>query len=51
MNNQQKPIYSTWNSTQYYVPVWMGGYLGVEWIHVYVWLSPFTIHLTLSQNC
>ena len=21
-------LYSTWNSTQYYVPVWMGGWLG-----------------------
>ena len=22
-----------------------------EWIDVYVWLSPFTIHLKLSQYC
>ena len=22
-----------------------------EWIHVYVWLSPFVIHLKLSQHC
>ena len=24
---------------------------GGEWIHVYVWLSPFTVHLKLSQHC
>ena len=24
--------------------------LGGEWIHVYVWLSPFTVHLKLSQH-
>ena len=23
----------------------MGGELGGEWIHVYVWLSPFVVHL------
>ena len=26
------------------------GYVG-EWIHVYVWLSPFAVHLRLSQHC
>ena len=24
---------------------------GGEWIHVCVWLSPFTVHLKLSQHC
>ena len=24
---------------------------GGEWIHVYVWLSLFAIHLKLSQHC
>ena len=24
---------------------------GGEWIHVYVWLSPFAVHLKLSQHC
>ena len=24
---------------------------GGEWIHIYVWLSPFDIHLKLSQHC
>ena len=26
------------------------GNLGREWIYVYVWLSPFTVHLKLSQH-
>ena len=25
--------------------VWMGGEFGGEWIHAYVWLSPFAVHL------
>jgi len=24
---------------------------GGEWAHVYVWLDPFAVHLTLSQHC
>ena len=35
-------LYSTWNSAQCYVPAWMGGGFGGEWMCVYVWLSPFT---------
>ena len=31
-------------------PAWEEGF-GGEWIHVYVWLSPFTVHLKLSQHC
>ena len=34
-----------------YVAVLMGGEFGGEWICVYVWLSPFTVHLKLSQYC
>ena len=44
-------LYSTWNSTQCYLPAWMGKRFGGEWIHVYVWLSPFAVHLKLSQHC
>ena len=44
-------LYSTWNSAQCYVPAWMGKGLGGEWIHVYGWLSPFTVHLKLPQHC
>ena len=44
-------LYSTWNSAQCYVAVWIGGEFGGEWIHVYVWLSPFAIYLKPSQHC
>ena len=44
-------LYSTWNSAQCYVEAWMWGEFGGEWIHVYGWLSPFTVHLKLSQYC
>ena len=44
-------LYSTWNSAQCYVAAWIGGEFGGEWILVYVWLTPFAIHLTLSQHC
>ena len=42
-------LYSTWNSAQCYVAAWMGGEFGEEQIRVYVLLSPFTVHLKLSQ--
>ena len=42
---------STRNSVQWYVVAWMGGETGGEWIHVNVWLSPFAVHLRLSQHC
>ena len=41
---------STWNSAQCYVATWMGGEFGEEWVHVYVWLSRFTVHLKLPQH-
>ena len=44
-------LYSTWNSSQSYMATWMGREFGGEWIHVYVWLSPITIHLKQSQHC
>ena len=44
-------LHNTWNSAQYYVAIWMGGELGGEWIHVYGWLSFFTVYLKLSQHC
>ena len=31
-------------------PGWEAGLRG-EWIQGYVWLSPFVIHLKLSQHC
>ena len=44
-------LYSAWNSAQCHVAAWMGGEFGGEWIHVYVWLSTFALHLKLSQHC
>ena len=44
-------LYSTGNSAQCHVAAWIGGEFGEEWIHVYVWLSPFVVHLKLSQHC
>ena len=41
---------STWNAAQCYVAPWMGVGFGGEWIHAYVWLNPFTVHLKLSQH-
>ena len=41
----QGPPYSTGNSAQSYVAAWMEGEFGGEWIHVYVWLIPFAVHL------
>ena len=44
-------LHSTGTSAQCYVAAWMGGEFGRQWIHVYVRLSPFAIHLKLSQHC
>ena len=38
-------LYSTGNFAQCYVAALMGGEFGAEWIHVYVWLSRFAVHL------
>ena len=45
------PLYSTGNSAQCYVEAWMGGEFRVEWIHAYIWLSPFAVHLKLPPYC
>ena len=49
----QECLLHTWNSAQcyYYVPAWMRRGLRGEWIHVYVCLSPFAVHLQLPQHC
>ena len=44
-------LYSTGNSAQCYAAAWMGGEFKGECICVHVWLSPFAIHLKLSQQC
>ena len=30
---------------------WIGGEFGGEWIHGYVWQSPFALFLKLPQHC
>ena len=42
-------LYSTGNSAHCYVEAWMRGVFWGKWIHVYVWLSPFAVHLKLSH--
>ena len=44
-------LYSTGISAQCYAAAWIGGEFGEEWIHVYVWLSPFIVHQKLLQYC
>ena len=41
-------LYSMQNSAQCYTAARMGWHFGGEWLHVYVWLSPFAVHLKLS---
>ena len=42
-------LYSTWNSAQCFLAACRGGEFEGEWIHVYIWMSPFTVHLKLSH--
>ena len=42
---------NTGNSVQCYVAAWVGVELEGEWIQIYVGLSPFAVHLKLSQDC
>ena len=51
MDNQQGPADSAGHSAQCYVAAWMGEGFGGEWIHINVWVSPFTVHPKLSQHC
>jgi len=44
-------LHSTGNSAQCSVAAWMEGEFVGEWIHAYIWLSPFAVHLKLSQHC
>ena len=44
-------LYSTGNSARWYVAAWIQEEFGGEWIHVYVWLSPFAFLLKLPQLC
>ena len=42
--------FPTWNSVQCYLAAGMGEESRGEWIHVYVWLNPFVLHLKLSHR-
>ena len=44
-DDQQDLLQSRGNSGQCYVVAWMGREFGGEWIHVFVWLSPFAVRL------
>ena len=44
-------LYSARKSAQYYVATPMEKGHGGEWKHIYIWLSPFTARLKLSQHC
>ena len=50
-DHQQGLWCSAWNSAQGRVAAWMEGEFGGEWLHVYVWLSFFLVHLKLLQRC
>ena len=43
-------LYRPGNSSQCYASLDGEGF-GGDWIHVYVWLSPFTVHMKLPQYC
>ena len=38
-------LHSPGKSVQCHEAAWMGGEFGGEWMHVYVCLSPFVVHL------
>ena len=44
-------LYSPGDSARCYVAAWTEGESEGEWIHIHVWLGPFTVHLKLSQHC
>ena len=44
-------LHSTGNSARCHTAAWMREEFGGEWIHVYVWLHPFAVHLKPSQHC
>ena len=50
ITNKDLP-YNTGNSAQCYVAAWMWVGFGGIWINEYVCLSPFAVHLKLSQYC
>ena len=51
VDNQQGLQYETGKSARCYVAAWMGREFSREWLHVYVWPSPFGVCLKLSRRC
>ena len=51
MENQQGPAGQHRELCSMFCEAWMAGEFGGEWIHKYVWLSPFAVHVKLSQSC
>ena len=51
MDNPQGPTGQLMELGSVYVATWMGEESWGEGTHVYVWLSPFAVHLELSQHC
>ena len=51
MNNQQGPTVEHMELCAMLCGSLEGKGIGGEWIHVHVWLSPFTVHLRFSQRC
>ena len=49
MNNQQGPTVYHRELCLLWQPGWERSW--GEWIHVYVWVSPFAVHLKQSQHC
>ena len=43
-------LYAAWNSAQYYTAAWMGVKCQGEWILVYVWQSPFAVHVNYHDR-
>ena len=48
ITNKDRGLYSTGNSAQCDVTAWMGEEFGGEWIHIYIQLTPFPVHLKPS---
>ena len=51
IENQQDLLQGTGRSAQCSVAAWVGGEFWGEGTHVCLCLSPFAVHLKLSQHC
>ena len=47
----EKSTVNDWVGIKINIFTWMGEQFRREWIHVYVWLSSFAVHLKLPQHC